>query len=144
MISGTNLKLGTRNLKLNLIHLPFLPLKANRFHFQKGITMTMAVCFECGEIKFGAFCPCSKCSAIPRTEEELALSLAMTDHYFDLATLDQMGAAVREGKPPHLDPQTREDLINTIRSSGMLQQLQELFKEVPPIGNEDVKPPPRD
>lgn len=30
------------------------------------------------------------------------LSLAMTDHYFDLATMKQMGAAVKEGKPPHL------------------------------------------
>ena len=44
--------------------------------------MTTAVCFRCGELKFGAFCPC-QCGAMPQTEDELAISLAMTDHYFD-------------------------------------------------------------
>ena len=67
--------------------------------------MTAAVCFKCGAIKFGAFCPCDECEAAPSSEDELALSLAMTDHYFDQATLDQMGAAVRDGHPPQLSPE---------------------------------------
>jgi hypothetical protein len=50
--------------------------------------MTRAVCFKCGAIKFGAFCPCPECGDVPATEDDLALSLAMSDHYFDMATLD--------------------------------------------------------
>lgn len=88
--------------------------------------MTMAVCFKCGVIKFGAFVPCPQCSATPKTEDDLVLSLAMTDHYFDMPTLEQMGAAVRDGNPPHLDPQTYTQMIEMIRSSGMLGMLTDL------------------
>jgi hypothetical protein len=80
--------------------------------------MTMAVCNKCGAIKFGAFVACPECSATPQTEDDLALSLAMTDHYFDLPTLEQMGANVRDGRPPDLDPETRAQLIATIRRAG--------------------------
>src|SRR4051812_33408314 len=89
--------------------------------------MTMAVCFQCGVIKFGAFVPCPKCSGCPQTEDDLALSLAMTDHYFDMPTLEQMGAAVRDGKPPHLDPESHARLVQDIRESGMLTKLQGMF-----------------
>ena len=90
--------------------------------------MTIAVCFRCGTLKFGAFCPCGECTAVPQTEDELALSLAMTDHYFDTPTLDQMGASIRDGKPPHLSPETREHLIASFRESGLLEQLRERDK----------------
>lgn len=49
--------------------------------------MTQAVCFKCGAIKFGAFCPCPACNATPEAEDDLVISLAMTDHYFDVKTL---------------------------------------------------------
>ena len=45
--------------------------------------MTKAVCFRCGDIKFGAFNPCGACGETPRNDEDLILSLAMTDHYFN-------------------------------------------------------------
>jgi hypothetical protein len=104
--------------------------------------MTMAVCFKCGVIKCGAFVPCPKCSAAPQTEDELALALAMTDHYFDMPTLEQMGAAVRDGNPPHLDPQTHAQLLETIRSSVILAKLAGLFPggEAPPA---EQRPPPK-
>lgn len=54
--------------------------------------MTQAVCFKCGEMKHGAFTDCPHCGGRPVTDDELVLSLAMTDHYFDLATMKQMGA----------------------------------------------------
>ena len=90
--------------------------------------MTMAVCFKCGALKFGAFCPCGQCLAAPETEEDLALSLAMTDHYFDLATLKQMGATAAAGKPPRLAPETREDLLATIRGARLVEGLKEVAK----------------
>jgi hypothetical protein len=90
--------------------------------------MTMAVCFKCGALKFGAFCPCGQCLAAPETEEDLALSLAMTDHYFDVATLKQMGATVAAGTPPRLAPTTREDFLATIRGARLVAGLKELAK----------------
>jgi hypothetical protein len=94
--------------------------------------MTIAVCFQCGAQKFGAFCPCGECRAVPQTEDELALSLAMTDHYFDQQTLDQMGAAVRDGKPPHLSPETREGLLASLRRHGIADKLREMAAQVKP------------
>ena len=73
--------------------------------------MTQAICFSCGELKFGAFVDCKSCNERPQTDDELVLSLAMTDHYFDLSTLMQMGESIREGCPPQLDPKTRENLL---------------------------------
>jgi hypothetical protein len=88
--------------------------------------MTQAVCFRCGVIKFGAFVPCSDCGAMPDNEDDLALSLAMTDHYFDMPTLQRMGESIRGGVVPHLDPKTHAQLVGQIRSEGLLKQLQSL------------------
>jgi hypothetical protein len=89
--------------------------------------MTMAVCFRCGAIKFGAFCPCPECQALPISEDDLALSLAMTDHYFDVPTLEQMGAAVRDGNLPQLDPETRANLLADLRRFGLAAKLNRIM-----------------
>lgn len=96
--------------------------------------MTMAVCFKCGKIKFGAFVPCPDCRAEPKNEDDLALSLAMTDHYFDMPTLEQMGAAVRDGNPPQLAPETHAQLIDSIRQVEALTKT----KEMSPPGKSDA------
>jgi hypothetical protein len=93
--------------------------------------MTMAVCFRCGGMKFGAFVPCPECRQAPRTEEDLAISMAMTDHYFDVPTLKKIGASVKKGKPPKLSPETKAQLIEQIRGSGMLERIQEMFPDSP-------------
>jgi hypothetical protein len=108
--------------------------------------VTVAVCYQCGALKHGAFCPCGKCAAVPQSEDELALSLAMTDHYFDRPTLEQMGAAVRQGRPPHLDPKTRADLVATLRGSGLLEKLNKIqgtFREGGAEPAEGRQPPRR-
>lgn len=102
--------------------------------------MTMAVCYKCGEIKFGAFCPCPKCHRCPTSEDDLALSLAMTDHYFDLPSLEQMGKDLQNGKPLHLDDETRAQLIEVIHSSGMLQKLQSITQDADSIPVNGEKP----
>jgi hypothetical protein len=84
----------------------------------------MAVCFKCGAIKFGAFVPCPDCHAWPQTEDELVTAMAMTDHYFDLATLEQFSAEFRAGKPPCFAPDDRAKLLEHVRSTRMLEQLQ--------------------
>lgn len=87
----------------------------------------MAVCFKCGATKSVAFVPCPECAAFPQTEDDLALSLAMSDDCSDSVTLEQMRAAVREGKPLHLDPEGHAQLIENIRSSGLLAKFQGMF-----------------
>ena len=78
--------------------------------------MTQAVCFKCGEIKHGAFTDCPHCGERPVSDEDFVISLAMTDHYFDVATMKQMGVAVAEGKPPHLDEKSRQDLLKQLEN----------------------------
>ena len=90
--------------------------------------MTVAVCYKCGAIKHGAFCPCSRCAAVPQSEDDLALSVVMTDHYFDRRTLQRMGTSVREGRPSHLDPDTRKQLVVALRGSGLLKKIQRTFR----------------
>ena len=89
--------------------------------------MTIAICFQCGAVKFGAFVPCDKCGATPRSEEDVALSMGMSDHYFDTETLEQMGRMVREGTPPQLNDETRTRVIESLHSSGILAKLHELW-----------------
>ena len=79
-----------------------------------NIEMTKAVCFRCCDIKFGAFNPCGACGETPRNDEDLILSLAMTDHYFDDSSLRQLGDSVKAGNPPKLDESTRSNLLNTL------------------------------
>ena len=78
--------------------------------------MTQAVCFKCGEIKHVAFTDSPHCGERPASDEDFVISLAMTDHYFDLATMKQMGAAVAEGRPPHLDEKSRQDLLTQLEN----------------------------
>ncbi len=77
--------------------------------------MTIAICVKCGEFKFGAFAPCPKCLALPKSEDEHALSLMLTDHFLDQPTLETMGVEIKRGNPPSLDPETREELIQELR-----------------------------
>jgi len=65
--------------------------------------MTIAICLECGEFKFGAFNPCSKCGAKPRDVDQLALSLACSDHYCDKATLEHISKIIQTGREPVID-----------------------------------------
>ncbi|MEI7931734.1 MAG: hypothetical protein WCI21_01575 [Alphaproteobacteria bacterium] len=79
--------------------------------------MTQAVCFKCGAIKFGAFTACKSCDGTPQSDEDLIMSLAMTDHYFDEKTLQQMGDDIRAGKKLTLHEETRRDLLKMIEQS---------------------------
>ena len=68
-------------------------------------------------LKLDTFTKCPHCGGRPVTDDELVLSLAMTDHYFDLTTMKQMGAAVAEGKPPNLDEKSRQDLLKQLENA---------------------------
>jgi TPR repeat protein len=79
--------------------------------------MTQAVCFECGEIKWGAFNNCRQCQAIPRTDDELMLSLAFTDHYFEWDKLQQISQSIKDGITPQLTNAWKEQLAPAVQEA---------------------------
>ena len=60
--------------------------------------MTIAICFACGAIKFGALCPCEKCGTTPKSEDEIAVSLLMSDHHMSVADLESLSQAMMGGE----------------------------------------------
>jgi hypothetical protein len=101
------------------------------------LAMTTAVCFRCGQLKGGAFLPCEACSALPQDEEELALSLAMTEQFFDLPALKRIGTSIAEGKPPELDEQTRAEMLAIIRGQDSLFSSRERSARLPRLDGAD-------
>lgn len=101
--------------------------------------MTVAICYKCGEFKKYAFAPCPKCHTVPHTDEELMLSLVMSDHYFDRTILEQDSKAIKEGMVPAIDQETRKRLSNEIaefrkKGTGIFnfqKRLAETLKKVP-------------
>lgn len=97
--------------------------------------MTKAVCFQCGHIKSGAFLPCDKCQAKPQTDAELIASVAMTEHYFDQATLESMRDYIREhGRHPELDPNSMKTFLKALEEAKATGALDEFYK---PHKNDD-------
>jgi hypothetical protein len=72
--------------------------------------MTQAVCFSCGEMKYGAFSRCESCGVEPTSDRELMLSLTLTDHYFDAPALQQLGREIKGGKTPQLSAEDERSL----------------------------------
>ncbi len=72
--------------------------------------MTQALCFRCGDIKHGAFGRCDSCDAQPSTDDELMVSLAFSDHYFDSLALRQLGQDVKAGNGPTLGEEIKSKL----------------------------------
>ena len=93
--------------------------------------MTTAVCFKCGEIKFGAFIVCTGCKSEPITEDELVLSLVMTDHYFGINALRNMSYDIKSGKELILSNETMDYLSESIGvlPSGILNSSAKGFKK---------------
>jgi hypothetical protein len=54
--------------------------------------MTWALCFNCGEIKFGAICPCPKCDVT--STGDMNLDIAFSDHNLTKEALEDFGKVV--------------------------------------------------
>ena len=65
----------------------------------------MALCFSCGEIKHGAFCPCPKCRV--ESSGDSGLDITFSDHNLDLETLKEFGNVIRAIHKCSTDPGTR-------------------------------------
>ncbi len=51
--------------------------------------MTQALCLSCGEIKFGAFCPCPTCETA--STGDIQVDILFSDHVFHEKTLEDLG-----------------------------------------------------
>ncbi len=65
--------------------------------------MTVAICIQCGEEKFGAFTPCTKCHFMPELMEDKAKALLLCDHLRDVAELRQIGQRIKAGEKSSFD-----------------------------------------
>ena len=54
--------------------------------------MTWALCLNCGEVKFGAICPCPKCNA--ESTGDMNLDITFSDHRMSKETLNELGGVV--------------------------------------------------
>lgn len=76
-----------------------------------NLFMRPSLCFSCGGKKFGILSPCGHCKVSPTEEDEIALSLLMTDHYMTLKELENLSQQLMRGEPrPFVDEKTKEQL----------------------------------
>ncbi|MCA8986967.1 MAG: hypothetical protein KDA78_04970 [Planctomycetaceae bacterium] len=54
--------------------------------------MTWALCLNCGEVKFGAICPCPRCHV--DSTGDINLDIAFSDHRIAKETLSELGGVV--------------------------------------------------
>ena len=64
--------------------------------------MTMALCLNCGEIKWGAICPCPICQSA--TSGNFELDMMFSDHSIPMKTLRELGAVVMAIRQVSDDP----------------------------------------
>ena len=82
-------------------------------------TMTQAICIFCGYRKFGAFSVCDNCATEPTDEEQLAKSMLLTDHFYSLEELDEIGEHISAGGTCEYVPNLVEGFVKTIREIGI-------------------------
>lgn len=103
--------------------------------------MTKAICFKCGEEKFGALTACKSCGAIPKGDQELVLSLVLCEH---LSTNSQLLSYAHEIKnqlklsaPTNLLAQASEAL----KDPQLMAMLGERSEPEPPLAAKPSSPP---
>jgi hypothetical protein len=67
--------------------------------------MTYALCFNCGEVKFGSFCACPNCSIT--SCGDMALDMDFSDHVFSKKTLQEFGVVIKAISSVCKDQETR-------------------------------------
>jgi hypothetical protein len=65
--------------------------------------MTMALCLNCGDLKFGAICPCPVCEA--KSSGDMSLDIAFSDHNYSEKTLAELGKVIKAIHAVSDDPQ---------------------------------------
>ena len=91
--------------------------------------MTVAVCHSCGEIKHGALVPCPACGVMPKSPEDMAYAIAMTDHYQPVDALKEISDEMKTGHPRPL--LTEQDLAQLMPAAKMhAERMKHIFATV--------------
>ena len=77
--------------------------------------MTKAVCFNCGELKHGAFTSCKACHIRPAGEAEMVRSLGLSDHYLTQEQIDQVAKLIKNGEPIQFQEEQLELLTQEVK-----------------------------
>ena len=67
--------------------------------------MTTALCLNCGETKFGAWCPCGKCRV--ESSGDRNLDILFSDHRMTVSTLTAFGTVIKQIAQYSDDSETR-------------------------------------
>ena len=102
--------------------------------------MTDAICFKCGSQKVGALTECQSCRAVPATENDLTLSLVLSEHLSTNAQLEILAHEIRN----HLKLSVSEALLNQAREALKDPQLMAMLGARPQSANkrDDARPSP--
>ncbi|HEY8211477.1 MAG TPA: hypothetical protein VIG99_28530 [Myxococcaceae bacterium] len=76
--------------------------------------MTLAVCLRCGGKKVGAFTVCPGCGFEPKSQDESARSLLLSDHYLKPADLEEAGARIARGEDVSPPPELLAQVVQLI------------------------------
>ncbi len=98
--------------------------------------MTRAICIRCGAEKFGAWTNCPQCRFIPHSNNDRALSLALTDHNQSPEQLQALAMRIRGGEKLRLDPATEQAMLEAIR----MPNVQRMLGSAPPETNTLSRP----
>jgi hypothetical protein len=95
-----------------------------------GETLTIAVCIKCGKTKFGAFSNCERCGQSPASAKELAVSLLLSDHYYPIKELKEIGIEIaKTGCLPVFSERRQTEIMSTMKYTPYLDML---LKPSPP------------
>lgn len=106
-----------------------------------GDAVTVAVCFNCGAMKFGAYTQCAECNKRPATEDDFAWSLGCSDQYLPVHDLEAISRDMRNGVRPQLSPKSLAALMPAARDA--VRMLGPLIDAAPPESPGSPAVPPK-
>lgn len=85
--------------------------------------MTQSICFNCGAEKSGPFTRCSTCNAIPSDDEQLARSLALSEHLHSKGQLAVFAEDIRAHRKLAFAPGIIEQAREALKDKQLLAML---------------------
>ena len=80
----------------------------------------LIICFRCGSKKENPFQACPECHSQPETEEEMVLSLLLTEASVDRKTLTTSAESDSHRVPKKIDKAAYDFIANFLREEGIL------------------------
>lgn len=75
-----------------------------------------ALCFHCGKMKIEPMGSCPHCGKSPNSDEDLVLSVVLSDYFYSKETLEKMGDFIKLKCIPTINPELFDDLIGPMRA----------------------------